>query len=114
MPFHSAIVLNLRGNVLYSKYFLLDDVDRLNFEQELFSRTFALWSKPLLPLKQTVAIQDKIVLFQRLGDIVLMVVGVEEVDEIIRKCCAVVVLVQNLMNSCCNQLEKSWEPLSKY
>jgi hypothetical protein len=85
MPVHSIIIINIAGNILYSKYFQQADTEKLAFEQALHVNTSAVWSKPLCFSKQTVCINGKYVVFQRVGELIVFVTGVEEVDEIICK-----------------------------
>jgi hypothetical protein len=85
MPAHSIIIINTLGNILYSKYFLQSETEKLSFEQALHVSTAKVWTKSLCYFKQTVCIGGKYVVFQRIGDLIFFVSGVEEVDEIIRK-----------------------------
>ncbi len=70
---------------MYSKYFQQSDVEKFSFEQSLHVNTSKVWTKGLCLTKQTVCLGGKYVVFQKLGELIFFVTGIEEVDEIIRK-----------------------------
>ncbi len=94
MPLHSIIIINISGNILYSKYFHQLDNEKLTFEQSLHVNTSKVWTRSLCYTKQTVCLGGKYIVFQRIGDLILFVTGIEEVDEIIRKLYVALKIIQ--------------------
>lgn len=92
MPVHSVIVINAEGIVVFSKYFMLGSShgggkphqEQLLFEQQLFQSTSRIWTaKAITSIIQTVTLGDVHVVFQRLGELLVFVCGVDDMDEVI-------------------------------
>jgi hypothetical protein len=84
MPLHSLLVINSSGNILFSKYFIANQ-ENLTFENALYVNTRHVWNKKACSNKQTFSTNSIRVVFQKLGELIIFVSGIEEVDETICK-----------------------------
>lgn len=89
MPVHSLIIINISGNVIYSKYFYdtarHDYSTRLFFEQMLFKQTSLNWNRVSSASPSTITIADVHIVYQNIGSMIVFASGTDDIDETIRK-----------------------------
>lgn len=88
MPVYHLLLTNHNpGNILYSYYFQEKEKhypDQLVYEQLLQQSVYR--TAAVKPTRSTITLlEDRYVVFQRVGEIIIYLTGVNETDEIIRK-----------------------------
>jgi len=109
MPLHSIFILNPGGNVVFSKYFgftnrkttnaFKQEEKSLLFEQSvLYENTKATWTSPAISQRKLAFCDDGyIIVFQKIGELIVYVTGVEDYEEPICKFFSFL-FVKNLTN----------------
>lgn len=87
MSVQSLIITNLSGNILYKKYYpyeyIGNDIKKTNFEYLLFKLT-SYHTKNNNTL-YTIYIEDISVIYQIIGEFIIYIGGIKEIDQIICK-----------------------------
>lgn len=85
MPVHSIFISNGGGNILYSRFFVqLSSADEIVFQQSLFQNCAYYWSKDIVNKRHAVTIKNIFCVFQKFGEFIVIINGVDDVDETIR------------------------------
>ena len=89
MPVHSLLILNHSSeNILYSKYYDMKIIQTIGaihlFERQLYSHTKRYWDQAKQS-KQTCTINEKFIVLESYGDLLIIANGIDDIDECIRK-----------------------------
>eukprot|EP01039_Chlorochromonas_danica_P009763 gene9763-10797_t len=87
MPVHSILILNIAGNTLFSKFYegrASGGEEVSLFQQKLFRHSNRAWSaRAAAFVPQTFRLDEVYVVFQTIGELVVIVCGRDDVDEIV-------------------------------
>ena len=84
MPFHSLVVTNLSGSVLFSKYYCGSYKEtsprNIEYEHQLLKYSASLWQGA--ESKRSISVDKNIfVVFQKCGELMIFLAGFDEIDE---------------------------------
>eukprot|EP01096_Ripella_sp_DP13-Kostka_P018251 TRINITY_DN9814_c0_g1_i1.p1 TRINITY_DN9814_c0_g1~~TRINITY_DN9814_c0_g1_i1.p1 ORF type:complete len:248 (-),score=80.38 TRINITY_DN9814_c0_g1_i1:114-857(-) len=84
MAVHSVVVATEAGDVIFKRYFergLSPDAQK-NWEQRLFDTTYDMWPDTKGETYQAIQVDEKFVVFTSIGEILVILCGSEEYDEV--------------------------------